>query len=327
MNVRALYQVAKVAGIDPPYDTLQLKVFYPAQMSGGEQEQNMGVVPADAARSPFPVVILFNGINCGPEMYQWLAVELAQRGLVVVSFAWVAENIPGLVALTPGVDLQMLLPHTYGTGPTASALPAILATLEKLQAEGVLAGLLDLQRVIIGGHSAGGRAAIESASPDFFPPVVAAFAYGAHTAAITQFGYPAGTILPLPDKLPLLLMGGTRDGIIDQSSDRYGIAWDAPTTPIQRTFEEAIAGGRHDSYLVLVDGANHFSFAHPFDATTGRPFLDYPTTQPADQIRELLATVIGLFVEGHGCGRSAALSQLWESLNQHSPLIAVATQK
>ena len=75
----------------------------------------------------------------------------------------------------------------YGKAPTASALPTLLKELEKLQSEGVLAGLLDLNSVILGGHSAGGRVAIENADSQFFPSVVAAFAYGAHTAAITQF--------------------------------------------------------------------------------------------------------------------------------------------
>ncbi len=245
-------------------------------------------------------MILFNGINCGPELYQWLAIALVERGLVAVTFAWVAENLPGMVALTPGVDLAMLMPDRYGQGPTASALPALLNELEQVNTDGVLAGLLDLNRVILGGHSAGGRVAIESASPAFFPQVCAAFACGAHTAAVMQLGYPAGKILPLPDQLPLLLMGGTQDGVIANSSDsgtdcsanRYGTTWDRPTTPVERTFHEAIQGGRDDSYLLLLAGANHFSFVEPFDATTGRAFLDFPASQPEAQLRNLMAKAI-----------------------------------
>ncbi len=33
--------------------------------------------------------------------------------------------------------------------------------------------------------------------------------------------------------------------------------------------------------------------AYPFDSTTGRPFLDYPASQPEDQLRNLLAEAIG----------------------------------
>ena len=85
MSIRALFHAAVVDEAASPYNTLHLKVFYPAQMSAGqmsagqmsagqmsagESEQNLGIVPADLQRSPFQVVILFGGINCGPELYQ-----------------------------------------------------------------------------------------------------------------------------------------------------------------------------------------------------------------------------------------------------------------
>ena len=91
MIVRAFFRAAKVESAKPPYDTIHLKVLYPARMLGNEQETNFGVVPADNQQAPFPVVIFFSGINCSPEAYQWLAVDLVQRGLVVVTFAWVTE--------------------------------------------------------------------------------------------------------------------------------------------------------------------------------------------------------------------------------------------
>ena len=327
MSVRALFQAAKVETASSPYDTIHLKVFYPARMSGSNQEQDMGVVPADAQQAPFPVVIFFGGVNCGPELYQWLAVKLAERGLVVVTFSWVADNLPGLVALTPGVDIKRLAPHTYGTGPTASALPAIIAALEDLQSTGVLAGLLDLQRIILGGHSAGGRVAIESADPRFFPQVVAAFAYAAHTAAIVQLGYEPGHILPLPDALPLMLIGGTCDGVIANSSDRYGVKWEQATTPVVRTFKEAIAGGRSDSYLLLLAGANHFCAVYPFDSTTGRSFLDFPATQPEAQLRDLIATAVGLFIDAHVRPQSKTIATLNHLLASNHPLIASLERK
>jgi dienelactone hydrolase len=327
MYIRAMFRAAKVETASSPYDTIQMKVFYPAQASGSEAEQNLGEVPADVQQAPFPIVILFNGINCGIELYQWLAVKLAERGLVVITFSWVAENLPGMVALTPGVDLQALFPGTYGTRPTASALPTLLSEIQQMQSQGILAGLLDEQRVVLGGHSAGGRVAIENADPNFFPQVVAAFAYAAHTAAVVQLGYEPGKILPLPDACPLLLMGGTHDGVIASSSDRYGVTWEEATTPVSRTFQEALSGGRNDSYLVLLNGANHFSIAHPFDSTTGRPFLDLPATQPEDRIRDLLAEAIGLFIDAHVRHQSNALKSLQYLLATPNPLIASFEQK
>jgi pimeloyl-ACP methyl ester carboxylesterase len=327
MNVRALFRAAIVEDACSPYNTIHLKVFYPAQIEGSDPEKNLGIVPADSQQSPFKVVIFFNGINCDAQLYQWLAVKLAKRGLVVVTFSWVAENLPGMVALTPGVDIKMLAPHLYGTGPTASALPTLIAALENLQAEGVLAGLLDLNHIILGGHSAGGRVAIESASSRFFPQVVAAFAYGAHTAGIVQMGYEVGTILPLPDSLPLLLIGGTRDGVIFNSSHRYGVTWEHAQTPVVRTFHEAIAGGRGDSYLLILEGANHFSVAHPVDTTTATGFLDFPASQPEEQLRNLMAETISLFIDAHVRSQTTAVEALNQLVAFNNPLIASFERK
>ncbi|OZH52260.1 dienelactone hydrolase [Hydrocoleum sp. CS-953] len=327
MNIRAFYRATKVENSQPPYDTIHLKVFYPGKMSGSKQEQNQGIVPADPQQAPFPVVILFNGFNTNPELYKWLAIKLSERGMVVVTFAWVAENFPGTISLTPGIDIAMLAPDTYGTAPTASALPALLTELERINSESILAGMLDLQKIILGGHSAGGRVAIESASPNFFSQVVAAFGYGVHTAAGTMMGYEAATILPLPDLLPVLLIGGTRDGVIANSSNLYDTIWQEATTPVSRTFHEAISGGRNDSYLMLVEGANHFSFAYPFDSTTGTSFLDFPATQPEDEIRSLMAETIGLFIDAHVRQKSTAFDQLKELLNNGHPLIKSLERK
>ncbi|NBD32680.1 MAG: hypothetical protein GVY17_06890 [Cyanobacteria bacterium] len=75
--------------------------------------------------------------------------------------------------------------------------------------------------------------------------------------------------------------------------------WETATTPILRTFQEGISGGRGDSYLVCLEGANHFSITHPLDRTTGTTFLDFPATQPEPEIRSLIAKIIGLFMQGH----------------------------
>ena len=146
MMIRSIFQAIEVVGAVTPYNIIQLKVFYPV-MSDNAPAQSMGIIPADPQHAPFPIVIFFGGINCGWELYQWLAVKLAARGLVVVTFNWVAENLPGSVGLTPGVAIENLAPNIYGTAPTASALPTLLSALARLNSEGVLAGLLDLERL------------------------------------------------------------------------------------------------------------------------------------------------------------------------------------
>ncbi|MGF1539553.1 MAG: alpha/beta hydrolase family protein [Pleurocapsa sp.] len=326
MTVRAFWRATKVETAQSPLDTIHLKIFYPAQMSDDQLSRNMGVVPANSQLAPFPVVIFFNGFNCDAQIYQWLAVELANRGLVVILFNWVAENLPGFIGLTPGVDLSCLSPSSYGKSPSALVLPALLEELEELQNSGILTGMLDLDNIILGGHSAGGRIALENANPNFFPQVKASFAYAAHSAAGTSMGYAAETILPLPDSLPMLIMGGTCDGVIANSAHRYEMSPDA-TLAIKRTFLEAISGERNDSYLVLLQGANHFSMATPIDSTTGRAFLDFPCTQSETAIHALIAEIIGLFLDAHIRSSRSAYHALEKLFNDDNVLIESCLRK
>lgn len=321
MPVRAFFEAAKVEGTQSPYDTIHLKILYPGKMTESDLEKNMEIAAVDIEKAPFPVVIFFNGWDCDAQQYHWLAVKLAERGLVVILFDWVAQSQPGIISLTPGVDLESRKPNVYGTAPTAAALPALLDKLAQLQNQGILAGVLDLQRIIFGGHSEGGRVAIENADPSFFGEVAASFAYGAHSAGLLFLGYEAGTILSLPNSLPLLLMAGTRDGVIANSSDHYGLNPEDPIIPVNRTFQEAIAGGRHDTYLLLLEGANHFSIADSLDSTIPRPYLDFSATQPQEHFRLLMAETIGLFIDTHVRLQPDASQKLAQLLNTANPLI------
>ncbi len=314
MTVRALWRAVNVEEAQPPYSTIHLKVFYPGQMSHSKGEKDFGLVAIEREQAPYPVVIFFNGVNCGLEIYQWLAHILAKKGFVVVMFNWVAEELPGFIALTPGFKI--------------AALQVILAELENLQSESILAGALDLNKIVLGGHSAGGRVALENANPQLFPQVVAAFGYGVHSAMSVQAGYSPASIAPLPSFLPLLVMGGTCDGIIAQSSFRYGLEqWETPATPTIRTFQEAISGGRNDSYLVILAGANHLSIGDGVDSTTGRAFLDFPATHPQKQYRALIAEIVNNFIDAHVRQNQEALEELEELLATRNPLIAKIERK
>ena len=298
--IRSLYSAARVESAAAPYDTIHLKVYYPAEMSGSQDERMTGNVAPRKAGAPFPVVVFFNGINLGPEAYHWLAVALAERGLAVVTFGWVGETIPGVIGLTSGIDLEKVRPDTYGSGPSSLALGPILNALNALNenapwARSPLVGALDLGAVVLGGHSAGGTVALQNADTRYFPGVRGAFSYGGHTQASLMLGFPAGTVLKVSDEMPLLLIGGTRDGVIAASAARYQPEGAATHDPITRTFDEAIGGARGDRHLWMIDGANHFTIAHPIDDTAGRGFLDLPAEIDEDAARASLARVIGDF--------------------------------
>ncbi len=325
MVVKSFWRAAKVKSLEPPYDTIHIKVLYPAKCS--DTTEPLSLYPADPSKAPFPVVIFLSGINCDSFMYQWLAVKLVERGIVVILFDEDMENRPGTISVSPGINTVAWKPDLYGTIPSALALPSLLAELENLQSEGHLANLLDLEKVVLGGHSAGGRLAIQNGEPSFFPQVAATRAYGTSSAAFVQLGYEPDTILPLPSSLPILLMGGTCDGAVAYMSEKgSGMAPGAPSSSIIRTFREGISAQRNDCYLLILEGANHYSIANPVDLTTGGS-MDSPATQSEEEIRLLMSEVIGLFIDAEVRSQAEASQQLKQLLEAKNPLIASFERK
>ena len=321
MDVRAIYRAIAIPDCAAPYDRASLKVFYPANYGDSAEERNSGVVPANKALAPFPVVIMMPGINVGPEAYTWLAYKLAERGIVTVTYTLVAEEMPGYISLTPGLSITALTPDHYGKIASATAVAPIMEDLQALNSEGVLAGMLDLQHVVLGGHSAGGTVALLNANADWFPGVCAAFSYGAHAGAATALGYAEDAMFTLPAQLPLLIMGGTRDGCIANSGSRYGDPSASATQRVEQTFDQALQCERGDCYLAIIEGANHFSLAYPADHSTGRPFIDLATTQPDDALRELLSSLICQFCLAVTREDASAGEKLRESLVRGHPLL------
>lgn len=250
--VRAVFTAVRVPDQPEPYGTIHAKVHYPAAPSSSDDERLTGMVPVDPAHAPFPVVVFLNGINVGPEAYGWLAQRLAAEGMAVVTFSWVGELFPGQYGLTPGLDVGAARPETYGTRPTATAVRPLLDGLRALhEGHGPLAGMLDLDRVAIGGHSGGATVAMHSSRHAFFPEVRACFGYAGHTVTSTALGWDPGALAPVPADCPVLVMGGTRDGVMQRSADRYGAEGHA-SDPVVRTFDEAVPADA-TAYLAIVD--------------------------------------------------------------------------
>lgn len=297
MSVRAFYRAASLEALQPPYNHVTLKITYPAMPPDNEQELNSGYLAADCKQAPFPIIIMMPGINVSPEAYDWLAQGLATRGIVTVTYSFVTEEIPGLISLSPGIDLEYLKPEKFGKAPTATALAAIIKELIRVNSDSVLQGTLALDKIVLGGHSAGGTVALLNGHPDWFPGLTGVFSYGAHTAAATTLGWPDNSYLPSPSLLPTLMLGGDCDGVIEGSQMRYSNSTDnSASSKLEQSFEQAITSNRGDCHLAIVSGANHFAIAYPEDNTTGRGFLDKEATRPGQQIRQILEQLIGLFI-------------------------------
>ena len=272
-------------------------LYYPGDRDRLDEARLTGQVPALDSEAPWPVVIMMPGINVAPDSYRWLAHRLVPIGLCAVTYAAIGPLGPAGRGITPGLDLAALDPAIIGARPVATALGPLLDRLAGISPEdhAPVAGRLDLGRVVVGGHSAGGAAALHTSAPRWVPGLRAVFAYAAHTMTSTSVGYPDATVVAVPAEVPVMLLGGGSDGVIAASRDRYrrdgGIH-----DPVRRTFEEAVGRNRGDSWLVELAGAGHFAVCDPVDTTSGRSFLEPGSGQTDPAVRELLGDLIAAFI-------------------------------
>lgn len=310
------------------YDAVHVRVFYPAQAPGGPNgerpgELSSGVIAADASRAPFPVIVICNPINIGPEYYRWLALALAPRGYVVATVSWLSPGPGGMVVQAGGPLAAM-----GSSGDQAPGVETMVGALQQLHdGTGPLSGLIDATRVAVIGHSAGGTMALGAADHSFHPQVCAVVSLSAHTAIGVPPADGSGTTFRTTNTdCPVLLIGGTNDGVIDQSRFRYDTPIGAEWRPVQRTFHEAFTANRGDCVLAMIRGANHFSFADPDDdPSAGRPFLDYEPATPGPVVRAFASELIGAFVDLNVRSVSSAHARLDELLTD--PLVAEVARR
>lgn len=312
--VRAYRDAVRVDGVPAPYDTIHLSVRHPALPAGNDAERMSGALRADTSSGPYPVVVLLPGVNVASGGYTWLASALVEAGHVVVSYDWVGELFPGQNGLTPGVDIAVATPAAYGSAPTTPALRPILDRLAELHSEGPLAGMLDLTRVALFGHSAGGTVALQSASPAWFPEVAAVITYGAHLMASQQLGFEAGALVSSPAKVPVLLASGTDDGVVAASAIRYGAQVGSEQhDPVVRTWLDGLPECPQ-AWLAVVRGAGHLLPVSPEDPTSARGFLEPPLEADQDELRKVFVTLVTAFLRSHLHHDAAATSVLEHDL-------------
>ena len=336
--VRALYRAVKMGDSDSLYDALTMKLYYPScpapgrggvgrsgtgGADGGGGISRAGVLAADGGRAPFPVVVFLPGAGVPQEGYAWLAQEIAAAGFAVATYQWLSleagkAGIPG-----PGARPKQLRRKRFGRKPSCPALKGIFAELKRVNRRGVLAGCLDLEQVIFGGHSTGGALALLNANRDFFPAVKGAFAYAAHTAGEEKLGWEAGSFMPLARDLPLLLMGGTEDRVLaGPAQGGFKAARGDFAAALRGTFKEAVRGKRGDRHLLLVEGGNHYGLAWPWDATVGQRFLDGESKGGDKKLRAYLARVIVNFCDYVITGNALSAAELRSLCSGEHPLAA-----
>ena len=157
------------------------------------------------------------GINVAPDSYRWLATEFASAGLVTALYSLVGDLGPVGPGITPGIDLDALAPGALGRRPSAVALCDVIdlvaadrcwATASTWTGSG-WAGIPRAERWrCTTPRRTGSRG-------------WAAFAYAGHTMAATGLGHGEAAVMAVPSAVPLLIMAGARDGVIEASRDRY----------------------------------------------------------------------------------------------------------
>ncbi len=184
---------------------------------------------APAATSPgkYPLVVFSHGYAGYPEQSVSLTTHLASWGFVVAAPDHVERSLDGLLG-------------TAAAGVPKSTDVAVLQTTLALtivssNGPGVLHGLVDPNRVVAAGHSAGAGAAYQFASVD--PRVKAWISYS------VGFGGQGGPAPSAPVKPGMVMLGET-DGVIPPAASR-----------------QVYAGMHAPKYLVQIPRAGHLVFS------------------------------------------------------------------
>lgn len=310
MVVRALLRMIETQHGTSPYDVIRLKIFYPALDAQSDAERESGLLPFDPRFGRCPLTIFLPGVNCSASSYEWLAAHLAAHGIVTILPEWIAQNLAGRVSITPGIDLAAVSPQHYGTRPTSSSLPAILAALPALQNDPLIGAFLEPDTLIFGGHSAGGTMALQNAAHRWFPQVKAAFAICANPLATAALGqWERGVIPPMPPDCPALLIGASDDATGSHHNQLFGIPSERADDTIRRSFEET---AYPHGAVCIFEGANHYTVCDPLDTTIGRSYLEGLPSLAEREIRASMARLITTFIQATVQGIPQAIDHLSE---------------
>ena len=280
----------------PDTDASMATLYYAADEGALDAARLTGLVAADRSRSPWPLVIVLPGINVPPDSYRWLAIRLVRAGYCVATYANIGSLGPAGRGITPGIDLAAFGPDIIASHCSATALGPLLDAIADLDEP--VRGLIDFDRVAIGGHSAGGTVALHNTDPSWVSGLACAFSFGGHTMTSMSLGHGEASITAVPSKVPILLLAGADDGVIAASRDRYRND-DQAHDPVRRTFDEAIRRNQNDSWLVELADGNHFTICDPIDETSGRSFLEAELRSTDRLARDTLASVLAAFLDEH----------------------------
>jgi dienelactone hydrolase len=185
-----------------------------------------------AADGPFPIVLFSHGASSFRVQSSHIAAHLASWGIVTAS----TDH--------PSRDLTNSLGGTAeGQPPSVDQMRSARAHLTTLDADPLLGGAIDNDRVALGGHSAGGGTIADVALDE---------------GILGYVSYASGLRDNVPD-VPSLFMAGELDGVVDAS--RTAEAFESAPSPSwlwvfddsgHQAFSDLCAIGPGDSNLIVL---------------------------------------------------------------------------
>lgn len=246
---------------------------------------------------PFPVVIHSHGLGGSRETSTYILEAVAAAG-----FAVVAIQHPGSdTSILPAGNLQRVTAADLKMAPGAAAnrfadLPFVVKELDRMNAEGVLKGRLDMNRLGMSGHSFGALSTLVAvgqslggvATPELREPrIVAAIVYSPNRPRNAEAGPALAGI-----STPMLHFTGTEDSS----------PIDLEKTPWERTIPfQTITGA--DQFLVYLTGGDHRVFS-------GRRLVARQLKPSDPEHMRLIVENTVLFWRAYLQGDPAALSAL-----------------
>jgi predicted dienelactone hydrolase len=209
-----------------PDRRMSVEVWYPAAATATAPEQRD--IAVDPAGGPYPLIIFAHGFSAFARQSASYTQHLASHGYVVA-----APGFPQTRIDTPGG------PRLWGVLDQPADVSFVIdQMLERSAAsDGAFAGSIDKDRIGMTGHSLGGLTTMLTAYGAMRDPRIKAF------APIS----PIGCLLPAglgATSVPLMVIGGTRERIVDPSGNRS--AYTAASPP---------------KYYAQIIGADHARFA------------------------------------------------------------------
>lgn len=210
-----------------PTRKLTVEVWYPASAGGASPETRDA--PVDARDAPYPLVVFAHGLSGTRRQSASFAQHLASHGYVVASPDFPLSNLE-----TPGGP--RLLGVLQQPGDVSFIVDSLLSRAETDGDR--FAGAIDGDAVGVSGHSLGGLTALLTIyGPYRDERVRAALAFAPPACFLTAEVVGETSV-------PVMVMGGSLDLIVNRSSYRNG-------------YEVA----RPPKYFVELVGGNHISFA------------------------------------------------------------------